>query len=1324
MVRWKQQDDKRGRKALGEIGVLESGDRRYSRLLLRLCASTNSLTHSVSVARSCHHPPSVRLPSDTPPPPPSPPSSSTLSSTSFLTRLTFRWIDQLFTFGRERGFLELEDSIPLTGHDDTSNLSSQFHTLWSHELTECITFNRQSRWKSWRSHTQPQVRRPSLFQCLWKICGWRYTFLGLLKLLTDCIMFTGPVLLGYLVEFIDSYNNNNDSSSSSEEPSWHGWVYAGGLIAGVLINAILSTQYNFAIRRVGLYLRAIIVSAVHRKTLTISNTARANFSNGQIQNIMSVDTDRITDIAISIHEFWSLPIQIGLALYLLYREVSWSLLAGLSIVLLLIPFNAFLTKQINNVTIRMMVFKDIRLSLLDELIRHIRTIKMMSLERIFHKRVMSARNLEVQQLGRRKYLDAICVYLWATTPILVSLSTFATYSWLMDRPLSSSKVFASLSLFNILIRPLNAFPWVVNGLVEGRVSLVRVYNFLSSPDISTDQLDLVDALDTSDEFFDSSEGWTTKDHPHRIREEDGSRIDNKDGREITKQEHTPGTCVACLEGSWRFLGTNVRNETDTKKTNDEDKSSQPSSSSSPALVSSPSSPAVLRQVHLHILRGSFIGVVGSVGSGKSALLLGLLGELTPARITGASNVCTRTIESKRVAYVSQETWIPSACTLREVILFHSPYDPILYEATIRACALEEDISRFEHGDATQIDEGGTNLSGGQRMRLSLARAIYARADLILLDDPLSCVDTIVAKHLIRHVFSSETGMLKHATRIMVTHQVESIRREVDRMWTMENGRIVTEVIQTRQQQEEVNNTQQEESKESKEEEDQTMPHANHNATTENPSMQPTASLVVASPSPAGPDVDEPAPFLKGFLTSSESRARGSIRSRVLRAYFSWVGLCLCGIVLLSMFLMQGSKNATDAWLGLWVQHVQETEEDSNQQQSTSDARYYLRILAYLSAGNSAAALFRSFIFAYAGLEGARRSFRNLLKAILGAPISWFDSNPSGRILNRFSNDTYSIDEAIPFQGNIFLAQLFMFVGSIAVIASVVPAILILLPILGLIYYRIQSSYRSISRELRRLDSISRSPIFTHFSETLSGSSVVRAFKLEDRFQTQLEMKLDTNQRIQFMNLGSSNWLNIRLQCIGVIMVGVVAILGVVTCVYPLHGASGLHFLLNTKLIGLAIAYALPLTDNMNGVISSFTDTEKEIIAVERTVEYIQVKPEEEEEQPSEATQHEESVEDEDEDLNQQEDEENQTMRRTKTKTTTRKKKANMRINTVSDTLISMALLFFALVFFFSQTRWFNTHVRNLRQKCRRLHFKIPAATLPLSAVCRLCTGVQ
>jgi ATP-binding cassette subfamily C (CFTR/MRP) protein 10 len=297
-------------------------------------------------------------------------------------------------------------------------------------------------------------------------------------------------------------------------------------------------------------------------------------------------------------------VQIGLALYLLYGEVQWSLLGGLGVVVVLIPLNAYITYRISVVSKAIMICKDERLSLLDTLLRHIRTFKVMALEGYFVRRILATRAREMRQLANRKYLDAVCVYLWATTPILVSLVTFVMYSAVKGRPLTSSIVFTSLALFGILIHPLNAFPWVLNGIVEGRVSALRL-----------------DAFMQSTEWGQLEDGETAE-----AMRDDSRSSPRPPGKRVCLQPHSASECAICIEGAFDF----VLAAPEAKLAESGITSVVVDFDAFEALTDSPASPtaaaAIPRSVHalhgisLHVHAGEFIAVHGVVGSGKSSLL--------------------------------------------------------------------------------------------------------------------------------------------------------------------------------------------------------------------------------------------------------------------------------------------------------------------------------------------------------------------------------------------------------------------------------------------------------------------------------------------------------------------------------------------------------------------------------------------------------------------------------------------------------------------------------------------------------------------------------
>jgi ATP-binding cassette subfamily C (CFTR/MRP) protein 10 len=323
------------------------------------------------------------------------------------------------------------------------------------------------------------------------------------------------------------------------------------------------------------------------------NTAnRSGFSEGEIQTFMSVDADRIVNLCNSLHDLWSLPLQIGIALYLLYTQVKFAFLSGLAITILLIPVNKWISVLIASATEKMMKLKDERIRKTGELLTNIRTLKMYGWDNWFADWLKETRATEVTHLATRKYLDAWCVFFWATTPTLFSLCTFGLFA-LMGHQLDAATVFTCLALFNSLISPLNSFPWVINGLIDAFISTRRVSKFLCCLEHSRD--------------FSIDSGFTSED------------------------------LAVCVEDASCTWSSNVEEDYN----------------------------LTIKQVSLRVPKGSFVAVIGEVGSGKTSLLNSLLGEM---RCVHGSILLNGS-----VAYVPQVPWLLSG-TVRENILFGKPFD--------------------------------------------------------------------------------------------------------------------------------------------------------------------------------------------------------------------------------------------------------------------------------------------------------------------------------------------------------------------------------------------------------------------------------------------------------------------------------------------------------------------------------------------------------------------------------------------------------------------------------------------------------------------------
>lgn len=321
----------------------------------------------------------------------------------------------------------------------------------------------------------------------------------------------------------------------------------------------------------------------------------------------------------------------------------------------------------------------------------------------------------------------------------------------------------------------------------------------------------------------------------------------------------------------------------------------------------------------------------------------------------------------------------------------------------------------------------------------------------------------------------------------------------------------------------------------------------------------------------------------------ESKGEGNISLSVIACYWNSMGKLLGMAVFLSVILMQFSKNITDTWLAHWVSSTGNSFNSSKESQD-----YYLEIYTFLAIGNSAVTLVRSFLFAYAGIKAAKYIHMQLLTRVFATKIQFFDVTPLGRILNRFSSDTYTIDDSFPFILNVFLAQLFGLLGSIIVSLYALPWLGLIIAPLCPIYLDIQNKYRNASRDIKRLSSNALSPLYVHFTETLQGLSTIHAMKATTRFQQDFSVKLEESIRAQITASSASCWLSVRLQLLGSAIVGGA---GILTAMTSAHTSS-------PGLVGLAISYALSISNLLSGVLSTFTETEQELIAIERVKQYL------------------------------------------------------------------------------------------------------------------------
>ncbi|KAJ3698578.1 hypothetical protein LUZ61_002283 [Rhynchospora tenuis] len=592
----------------------------------------------------------------------------------------------------------------------------------------------------------------------------------------------------------------------------------------------------------------------------------------------------------------------------------------------------------------------------------------------------------------------------------------------------------------------------------------------------------------------------------------------------------------------------------------------------------------LSNVNLDIPVGSLVAVVGSTGEGKTSLVSAMLGEL-PA-VSGSN---TSVIIRGSVAYVPQISWIFNA-TVRDNILFGSPFDPMRYERAIEVTSLQHDLDLLPGGDLTEIGERGVNISGGQKQRVSMARAVYSDSDVYIFDDPLSALDAHVGRQVFDKCIKDE---LRNKTRVLVTNQLHFLPY-VDRILLVHDG-----VVKEEGTFEELSDTgelfkklmenagkmeeQQDDEKEGeKSGADGTK--VNGEAATGNGTVEDKAG------DKAGKGKEG-----KSVLIKQEERETGVVSTKVLSRYKNALGGLWVVLILLSCYaLTEALRISSSTWLSVW------TDQSGPKDHSPG---FYNLIYATISFCQVFVTLSNSYWLILSSLRAAKRLHDAMLSSILRAPMLFFHTNPLGRIINRFAKDLGDIDRNVAVFVNMFLAQVSQLLSTFVLIGIVSTMSLWAIMPLLILFYAAYLYYQSTAREVKRLDSITRSPVYAQFGEALNGLSTIRAYKAYDRMAAINGQSMDNNVRYTLVNMSANRWLAIRLETLGGIMIWFTATFAVMQN----QNAENQKAFAST--MGLLLTYALNITNLLTAVLRLASLAENSLNAVERVGNYIDVVPE-------------------------------------------------------------------------------------------------------------------
>ncbi|XP_012382272.2 multidrug resistance-associated protein 1-like isoform X2 [Dasypus novemcinctus] len=949
-------------------------------------------------------------------------------SASFFSKVTYSWFSRVIILGYKKP-LEREDLFELNESDSSYIVCPIFEKQWRKEV-----LRNQMRQKVKASFgKETNSRKPSLLYALWNTFKFVLIQVALFKVFADILSFTSPFIMKQMIIFCEQRTDFG----------WSGYGYAMALFVVVFLQTLILQQYQRFNMLTSAKIKTAVIGLVYKKALVLSSVSRKKFSTGEIINLMSADAQQLMDLTANLNLLWSAPFQILMAISLLWQELGPAVLAGVAVLVLVIPVNALVATRVKHLKKSQTKTKDKEIKLLNEILHGIK----------------------------------------------VSVATFGVYFLLDDgNILTATKVFTSIALFNILRLPLFDLPVVISAVVQTRISLGRLEDFLNTEEILPQNIETNYIGDHAIGFTNASFSW--------------------------------------------------------------DKTGIP----------------VLIDLNIMIPEGALVAVVGQVGSGKSSLLSALLGEME--KLTGV-------VQRKgSVAYVSQQAWIQN-CILQENILFGSIMQKQFYEQVLEACALLPDLEQLPNGDQTEIGERGVNISGGQKLRVSLARAVYSGADIYLLDDPLSAVDVHVGKQLFEKVIGS-SGLLKNKTRVLVTHNL-TLLPQMDLIVVMENGRVAQMGTYQKLQSTTKNFTDlfQAFSEQGKA----------HNLKRVSVMNSRTILRDKFLEQNDRPSLDQG----KQFSMKKEKIPVGGVKFSIILKYlkaFGWLWVWLG----LATFLGQNFVGiGQNLLLSDWAKEAKHMHEFTEWKELRGNK---FNIYGLLGLMQGLFVCCGAYVLTRGSLAASRTLYTQLLNNVLHLPLQFFETNPIGQIVNRFTKDMFIIDMRFHYYLRTWVNCTLDVIGTVLVIVGALPLFILAIIPLFFLYLTIQRYYMASSRRIRRLAGASRSPVISHFGETLSGVSTIRAFGHEQRFIQQNKEVVNENLVCFYNNVISNRWLSVRLEFLGNLMVFFAALLAV------LAGDS-----IDSAIVGLSISYSLNITQSLNFWVRKACEIETNAVSIERVCEY-------------------------------------------------------------------------------------------------------------------------
>ncbi|RUS21137.1 P-loop containing nucleoside triphosphate hydrolase protein [Endogone sp. FLAS-F59071] len=987
----------------------------------------------------------------------------------------------------------------------------------------------------------------------------------IISIVQICLDFTTPYFLQLLLEYFQHPEGIPKSKA---------FFYVTLILLTQITSTLIRNQGHYILRRIDVRIRNALSADLYGKSLRMRDTSgmivkkaeekkdkpagdSQPTNTGKIVNLMSVDTNRVANFT-NFTLFITTPTSILIGAFMLYRVLGWSAFVGLAVMIVMMPLSNWTTSLFKKFQVALMKAKDERVAITNEFFQYIRVIKFASWENMFAKRVLKAREFELQKLAITYFTSLSFQIMWYGAPVFVTVAAFWSFTFLQHGELTPAKAFTAILLFERLRFPMAVLPQCFVFGLSALVSLQRIADFLNEAEIDIE----------------------TQTHT----------VLGPDGEALIGFEN--------VSAQW-FVDANKH----TSEVVDEAR-------------------FALRNIDVQFPLGELSIICGPTGAGKSSLLSALLGEMdiisgrvllprNPISAPKIVDISTGFVKNS-VAYVSQTAWLQNA-SIRDNILFGLHMEKDRYERVLEACALKRDLEILDDGDMTEIGENGITLSGGQKQRVSLARAVYSRARYVLLDDCLSAVDAHTAKWIYEKCIASD--LMKGRTRILVTHHVRLCLPGTKYLVKIDNGRLTVkgEIHELR-----ANGELREILKDEEVDIDSATVVSSGENTIIDDSIEDVADEAAAASSSSSStqkltidsikdsrEADAKTTSTPRKLVQVEHKEEGSIKFKIYKMYFYAAGGYVFWIFLLCIYIAtQILQVAENNWLRIWSNaydsdatnattanfvshlgnpndhtiispvHIQRYQQAigalSTAMYGTQDVDvvYYLSIYAAIALAGVLASCLQSLVILLGALKATRFFYEQLLIAVMRAPIRFFDTTPLGRIMARFTKDFETIDTSMATGWGNFFNIILKMITTIVVISLVTPLFLVAALVIGSIFVVIGKLYLTCSRELKRLDSNSKAPIYSQFGEGPDDhSSLRRASSLHSRYAGK-------DRR------------------------------GNTTLLFPMERQPMAFYNIDAGLAGFTLTFALQFVELINWSLRLYTQVEMDLNSIERVSEFL------------------------------------------------------------------------------------------------------------------------